>query len=61
MKLSGVKEIFDNGEFVTIVMNKNLVIHLPSDGVHHMTLHGAESPASGAWEINHVTVDFYAE
>jgi hypothetical protein len=59
MKIVGVEEIFDNGEFVTIV-TKNCSIHLPSDGNHSIVLDGGEL-ANGSYGIKSVGIDFYNE
>ena len=39
MKISNVIDIFDNGDFVTIVTKTGTAIHLPSDAKHSIVIH----------------------
>jgi hypothetical protein len=38
MKIVNVTEIYDNGEFVTVVTKSGTVTHLPLDGVDCITI-----------------------
>lgn len=59
MKFNNVVEIYDNGEFVTLVTATGNAIHLPL-GVHSIVLHSEETKEAG-WSVTHVTVDFHTE
>ena len=59
MKISNIKEIYDNGEFVTII-TENSAIHLPMDGIHHLTIESmGDSPADNY--VFNVVVNLYGE
>ena len=59
MRISNVKEIYDNGKFVTIV-TENSAIHLPMDGTHHLTIESmGDSPADNY--VFNVVIDLYVE
>jgi len=38
MKICNVKEIFDNGEYITIITNSGTEIHLPRDQQHSLVV-----------------------
>ena len=38
MKIFNVTQIYDNGEFVTVVTSTETAIHLPSDDKHSITV-----------------------
>ena len=55
MKIYNVKEIYDNGEFVTIVTFTGSVIHLPMDGKHSLAVKKSDEDNN----MIIVTIDFY--
>jgi len=57
MKIHNVIEIFDNGEFVTIVTKTGSAIHLPMDSQHSITVLDMENPADNY--IFSIQVDAY--
>jgi len=57
MKICNVIEIYDGGEFVTIVTTSGTVIHLPARTEHSITILDVEDP-SGDYVIN-VLVNLY--
>jgi hypothetical protein len=57
MKIYGVVEINDNGEFVTLVLDTGSAVHLPV-GEHSIVVHTGPLE-SGAWGIKDVTIDFH--
>ena len=38
MKIFNVVEIFDNGEFITLITKTGSAIHLPKDGKHSIVI-----------------------
>ena len=57
MKIYNVLEIFDNGEFVTIITTSGSAIHLPMNCEHSITILDMDDPGDN-YTIN-INVDFY--
>jgi len=57
MKIHNVVEIFDNGEFVTVVTDTGTAIHLPEKSEHSITIKAIENPADN-YTIS-INIDFY--
>ena len=57
MKVFNIIEIFDNGEFITIVTETGSTIHLPMEGVHSITVQPIEDPSDN-YTIT-VNIDLY--
>ena len=55
MTISIVTEIFDNGEFVTLVLGTGSIVHLPMKSVHSITV--MDMPDNPMVVVN---VDLYA-
>lgn len=58
MLIENVTGITNNGEFTTITTG-NTIIHLPTDGIHHITIASMKNPGDN-YVIN-IKVDFYVE
>ena len=56
MKIMNVIEIFDNGEFVSIVTSTGTAIHLPMNHKHSITILDMDDPSDNY--IINVNVDF---
>jgi hypothetical protein len=59
IKIVGAHEIWDNGEFVTIVTESGTAIHLPSGAEHSISVVGGEHREAGAWGVDHLSVDLF--
>lgn len=57
MKIHNVVEIFDNGEFVSIVTRTDSAVHLPTGQKHSITAELKKSPLGDAYSSVSVTVD----
>lgn len=57
MKIHNVKEIFDNGEFVTIVTESGTSIHLPMNSKHSITINDIEYPLDSS--VISISIDLY--
>ena len=56
MRIHGIVEIFDNGEFVTIVTSTGSAIHLPTESKHSIVI---ESDSVDDSKVAHCTVDLH--
>lgn len=56
--ITNVVEIYDNGEFVSIVMQTGSVVHLPMDSEHSIVVQDMPDPGDH-YRVD-VSVDFYA-
>ena len=54
MKICNVKEIFDNSEIVTVVLETGSVVHLPR-GKHSITIHETNK------QKDHLVYDIYVD
>lgn len=52
MKIFNVVEIFDNGEFVTIVTQTGSAVHLPMESKHSITIHTKDNTTNVSVDLN---------
>ena len=59
MKVFNVSEIFDNGEFATLVTRSGQAIHLPEDGKHSICVTKVHFDKEDRFVNIDCQVDFY--